>query len=71
MDKNLLVEIFVPTQGSGGKRGEFASGYPVAPDLILTARHALNPPDRDLDHPIEMRWRHPGVDASHWCLRPS
>ena len=40
MDKNLLVEIFVPTQGSGGKVGELASGYPVGRDLILTALHA-------------------------------
>jgi hypothetical protein len=38
----------------------------VAKDLILTARHALYPEERDEDYPIEVRWRYPGVDQSKW-----
>jgi hypothetical protein len=61
--KKLIVEIFVPLCGSEGKDGEIATGYPVSPKLILTARHPLFPeePGRDKERPIEMRWRYPGA----------
>lgn len=72
MDKNLVVEIFVPLRGSD--EGEIATGYPVAKNLILTARHPLFPKEPKRDDggcnrdgcKIEVRWRHPGVDAGRW-----
>ena len=63
MDKNLLVEIFVPTAGEGGLIG---TGYPVAKDRILTARHVLLPEDRDPQRPIEVRWYHQQGAAREW-----
>lgn len=63
MNKNLLVEIFVPT---GGKRGYIATGYPVARNRILTARHVLFPADRDEQSPIVVRWYHQREEARQW-----
>ncbi|MCU0935346.1 MAG: hypothetical protein MUF66_04580 [Gammaproteobacteria bacterium] len=62
--QDLVVEIFVPEAGTGGKEGRIATGYPVARDRILTARHALFPkgPRRDLERPVEVRFRCPGVE---------
>jgi hypothetical protein len=61
MDKSLLVEIFVPTlddagSDGDGKVGAVGTGYPVGPDLILTARHVTEPPDRHDKYPIALRW---------------
>jgi hypothetical protein len=68
MDKNLTVEIFVPTQGSEGKTGNIGTGYPVGKGLLITACHVLFPPDQDDDYPIQLRWRHPGLqdDEKDW-----
>lgn len=68
MDKNLIVEIFVPKSGTDGKKGDIATGYPVARDLILTARHVLHPQEsgRDDACKIEVRWRHPNVNDKGW-----
>ncbi|MDQ2696679.1 MAG: serine protease [Pseudomonadota bacterium] len=68
MDKNLIVEIFVPKTGTGCKKGEIATGYPVARNLILTARHVLYPQEtrRDDACNIEVRWRHPNVKDKGW-----
>ncbi len=66
MNKDLIVEIFVPTQGSGDCEGVIATGYPVAPDRILTARHSFFPvegPARDEALPIEVRWYYPGASG--------
>jgi len=62
--QDLVVEVFVPEVGTDGKEGQIATGYPVARDRILTARHALFPegPGRDPKRPIEVRFRCPGVD---------
>jgi hypothetical protein len=54
MDRSLLVRIFVPTRGKGV--GNTGTGYPVGRDLVLTARHVLEPPDRDLKSPIQILW---------------
>ncbi len=67
MDKNVIVEIFVPEQGAGGQEGGIATGYPIAKNLILTARHVLYPDaGRDEAYPIEVRWRHPEVRDRGW-----
>jgi hypothetical protein len=63
VDRNLLIEIFVPRTGGGGN---IATGYPVAKNRILTARHALFPPNRDTMKPIEVRWRHQSGEAREW-----
>ena len=63
MDKNLLIEIFVPRTDGGGN---IATGYPVAKDRILTARHALFPRDRNTTKPIEVRWHHQSGEARKW-----
>lgn len=65
---DFVVEIFVPVLGSDGKAGSIATGYPVTPNLILTARHSLFPqrPKRDETRPIEIRWRHPDVPKKDW-----
>lgn len=59
MWKDSIAEIFVPT-GSDGKTGELATGYPVAPNRILTVYHAVCPTtaQRDESRPIEVRWHH-------------
>jgi len=65
VNKDLVVEIFVPTLGSAGSEGMIATGYPVAPDRILTARHAFFPaegPARDEGRPIEVRWHYKDAD---------
>jgi hypothetical protein len=61
MRKSLLVEIFVPTLDDrggdgGGSVGAIGTGYPVAHDVILTARHVIDQPDRDDNYPIAVRW---------------
>jgi hypothetical protein len=68
MDKNLTVEIFVPTQGSDGNEGNIGTGYPVGKGLLITACHVLFPADRDDNYPIQLRWRHPGLqgDEKDW-----
>ncbi|WP_295582020.1 hypothetical protein [uncultured Lamprocystis sp.] len=68
MIQDLVVEIFVPECGTNGKKGQIATGYPIARDRILTARHPLFPaPGRDPDRPIEIRWRCRDIDP---CWRP-
>lgn len=57
MNKNLLVEIFVPIIDPAGG-GMIGTGYPVTKDRILTARHVLLPPNRDANKSIEIRWHH-------------
>lgn len=61
MERSLLVRIFVPTRDDRGRNGlgdvgVTGTGYPVGPDLVLTARHVIAPPDRDRNYPIEMLW---------------
>ena len=65
MDKNLLIEIFVPTK-EGPDVGIKATGYPVGPRRILTARHVLFPGDRDETRPIEARWYHQAGTNANW-----
>lgn len=65
MNKNLLVEIFVPITEPPGE-GKIGTGYPVAKDRILTARHVLFPPDRDPAKPIEIRWHHQEKESREW-----
>jgi hypothetical protein len=63
MDKNLLVQIFVPTRSG---EGNIATGYPVFKNRILTARHVLFPPDRDEAASIEVRWYHQTGVTRQW-----
>jgi hypothetical protein len=63
MNKNLLVQIFVPTRDG---EGQIATGYPVDRNRILTARHVLFPKDRDADRPIELRWYLQQGSARQW-----
>jgi hypothetical protein len=78
MDKSLLVAVFVPTTDASGtdykgREGAIATGYPAAPDLILTARHPFHPDPptfRDQRYPVKVRWhyhrQHPGADQHGW-----
>jgi hypothetical protein len=60
MDKRLLVRLFVPVVSKEkeklGKVGKTGTGYPVSPDLILTAAHVACPANRDPRFPIEVLW---------------
>ena len=63
MEKSLLVAVFVPTTDAagtdrGGARGVIGTGYPVGPDLILTARHLLNLEPRDTRYRLKVRWHY-------------
>lgn len=69
MNKNLLVEIFVPLVHPAGE-GKIGTGYPVAENRILTARHVLCPPERDFAKPIEIRWHHQPLAARRWLEIP-
>jgi hypothetical protein len=69
MNKNLLVEIFVPITQPPNE-GKIGTGYPVAKDRILTARHVLLPPNRDPAKPIEIRWHHQPVATRRWIEVP-
>ncbi|MBF0346086.1 MAG: hypothetical protein HQL81_00320 [Magnetococcales bacterium] len=51
--KNYVVLISVPSKDG---LAELATGYPVAPNLILTARHVLETKDRDNQKPIKAKW---------------
>ena len=65
MNKNLLIEIFVPTT-DGSDVGIKATGYPVGARRIITARHVLFPNNRDETKPIEVRWYHQTGQAAIW-----
>ena len=73
MDKSLLVCVYVPTTDAAGTdyhggQGQIGTGYPVGPDLILTARHLLDPagPDRrDIRYPIQVRWHYHREHREH------
>jgi len=78
-DKSLLVMVFVPTLGAAARdrdapRGVIGTGYPVGPDLILTARHLLDLEPRDPSRPISVRWHyhrtHPDADPNGWIAIP-
>ncbi len=64
MHKLLLIAVFVPTTDKvekdfKGRRGELATGYPVGKDLILTARHILQPEPpyyRDVRYRVRICW---------------
>ncbi|WP_339136580.1 MAG: hypothetical protein WGN25_01720 [Candidatus Electrothrix sp. GW3-4] len=58
MNKDLIITIFVPTkQGTDGStEGKIGTGYPVAEDLILTARHTVRPEQGNGE--IQVRWHH-------------
>ncbi|MCP4702438.1 MAG: hypothetical protein GY862_37100 [Gammaproteobacteria bacterium] len=62
MNKNLLVEIFADV---GGGEGHIATGYPVAKERIITARHAIFPENRK-PRAIELRWHHLEGAAKEW-----
>lgn len=61
MNKDLLVEIFIPMQGD---EGIIATGYPVAPGRILTAGHVLD--DVTDDTAIEVRWYNQKGSSREW-----
>ncbi len=64
---NLIVEVFVPHQGSEGKTGEIVAGYPMPSGRILTVYDALHPNEfaGDGNFPVKVRWHHPSV-ALDW-----
>src|SRR4051794_118398 len=69
MDKLLTAQVFVPTlepdgRDGGGRCGEIATGFPVAHDLVLVARHVLEPAKRDRRYPIAIL-RH-SISAAKW-----
>jgi hypothetical protein len=78
MDKTLLIGVFVPTTDAAGtdhkgQEGAIATAYPVARDLILTARHLFHPDPptfRDQRYPVKVRWhyyrQHPQADQHGW-----
>lgn len=53
-DRDLLIEVRVDLRGGDF---EVSTGYPVAPDLVLTARHGLFPKNRK-NEIIHLRWFH-------------
>ncbi|MBF0171870.1 MAG: hypothetical protein HQL83_00340 [Magnetococcales bacterium] len=65
--KNYVVLISVPSKDG---LAELATGYPVAPNLILTARHVLETKDRDNQKPIKAKWWYhkPKVDGDQGWL---
>jgi len=79
MDKSLLIAVFVPTTNEKGEDfkgeyGEWATGYPVGKNLILTARHVLQPEPpyyRDKRYQVAIRWHYfQSGDNSGWIDIP-
>ena len=65
---NLLVEVFVPTTAEDGT-GRIGTGYPIAKNRILTARHVLFPKDLNPAADFKIRWhywRDSGKPAGQW-----
>ena len=50
----FLIEIFVP--GTNDEPGSIGTGYPVAPDRIITARHVLTDAQGRVSPRIQVRW---------------
>ncbi len=61
MNKDLLVEIFVSTQGD---EGLIATGYPVAKNRILTAGHVLDNATQATQ--IQVRWYNQEGPVRQW-----
>ncbi|MDN5850577.1 MAG: hypothetical protein L0H63_13225 [Nitrococcus sp.] len=55
MEKILIVAIFTPTTPARD-RGVWGTGYPVANDHILTARHVIEPVDANTKKPTQVVW---------------
>jgi len=55
--KNLLIELYVPLAVGDGK-GKIGTGFPIAEDRILTARHVLFGDGIDENADFEIRWHH-------------
>lgn len=55
MNKDMLVEIFADFGHPDGI-GKVSTGYPVAKDRILTARHGLYDENGSLTKSVEVRW---------------
>jgi hypothetical protein len=60
-DKALIVTVLVPTRdpkrsSNGLWHGAIGTGCALENDLILTARHLVQQPNRNPDHPIKVRW---------------
>ncbi|MES9855531.1 MAG: hypothetical protein ABW166_02870 [Sedimenticola sp.] len=66
MEKRYIAEVFVPTQGSNGKKGKIGTASPVGADLLLTAYHVLHPGNRDEAPPIQIRYSVLGTKGSKW-----
>lgn len=56
MHKDLIIAIFAPTTDTGKMPGCVGTGYPITDDLILTARHVVEPTNRNRQEPILVRW---------------
>lgn len=54
MDKNMLVEV----KTSFGSKKKTATGYPIAPNRIITARHALYRENNEVSGEVKVRWYH-------------
>ncbi|MCP4696836.1 MAG: hypothetical protein GY862_08300 [Gammaproteobacteria bacterium] len=59
MNKSLLVEIFADV---GEASGFIATGYPVAKDLVITARHAVYP-EGATPRKLKLRWYNQSDEA--------
>ena len=66
-DRDLLIEIRVYTSDKGF---EVSTGYPVARDRILTARHGLFPAGCPVDAPIRLRWHHQSGETREFTELP-
>ena len=55
MNKDMLVEVYV---SFATEKGKIATGYPVAPNKILTARHTLYSKEGAEPVKIEARWHY-------------
>lgn len=56
MDTTLIAKVLPTKQAQHGGNRTIGTGYPIGKGLVLTARHVVIFPERDVSKPITVEW---------------